>query len=90
VRQHTGDRNPGGVAEHLSSHAGGSLHPSGHQGSRPLLNRGPGCQCTADCCTRSYITCVDNHVNSETSLVNVPSALTLSKQTLLSSRQDRI
>jgi hypothetical protein len=43
----TGARDLGGVAEHLLSHAGGSHQTSGHPGSRPLLDLGPGCLCTA-------------------------------------------
>jgi hypothetical protein len=41
----TGARCPGGVAELLKSSAGGN-HP-GLQGSRPLLDQGPGYLCTA-------------------------------------------
>ena len=43
----TGARDPGGMAEHLPSHKGGSQHPSGHWGSRLLLDWRPGCLCTA-------------------------------------------
>jgi hypothetical protein len=43
----TGARDPGGVAKHMRSHAGRSHHPSGHWGSRPLLNQGTSCLCTA-------------------------------------------
>ena len=43
----TGARCPGGMAELLLSHAGGNHHPLSHQGSRPLLDWGPGCLCTA-------------------------------------------
>ena len=35
----TGAKGPGGVAEHLPSHAGRSHHPPGHWGSRPVLDR---------------------------------------------------
>lgn len=42
----TGARDLRGVAEHLLFLAGGS-HLPGHQGSKPMLNREPGCLCTA-------------------------------------------
>lgn len=43
----TGASDPGGMAKHLPSHAGGSHHQSGHWGSRALFNWGPGILCTA-------------------------------------------
>jgi hypothetical protein len=43
----TGARDPGGMVEHLLSHAGGCHHPLGHRGSRPMLDQEPGCLCTA-------------------------------------------
>jgi hypothetical protein len=39
----------GNVAEHLLSHAGRSHHLPGHWGSKPMLNREPGCLCKAHC-----------------------------------------
>ena len=44
-------RGPGGVAEHMLAHAGRSHHLPGLQGSRPVLDLGPGCPCTAHCHT---------------------------------------
>ena len=43
----TGARGPGGIAEYLPFLTGGNHHLWGHQGSRPVLNLGPGCLCTA-------------------------------------------
>ena len=51
----TGARSPGDMVEHLLSHVGGNHHPSGLQGSRPLLDWRPGCLCTAHCPTMLYI-----------------------------------
>ena len=47
----TGARDLGGVTEHLLSYAGRNHYPPGHQGSKPLLNWGLGCLCTAHCPT---------------------------------------
>lgn len=39
----TGAKGPGGVVQHLLSHAGRNYHLPGLQGSRPLARQGPGC-----------------------------------------------
>ena len=40
-------RGTGGMAEHRTSHAGGSHHLPGHWGSRPVLYWKPGCLYTS-------------------------------------------
>lgn len=49
-----GARVPGGVAKHLPSLKSRS-HLLGDQGSRPVLNQGPGCMCTAHHPTVEYM-----------------------------------